>query len=312
MDFAIFKNLSRVILYCSFFILILFLYSCSKELNDLPAADRPIPSESISIDRQDFRKLPLEGAHNFRDLGGFKTLDNRSIKWGLLYRSDSLHALSNEDIDYLLRLKLSSIVDFRSTFEREDHPDKLIGNTRMYLLSIDPFKDILPENSDQSFEDLQKEMFSGNLDLSDYLVDFNRDLVSNFTPVYKDFFDTLINNKGLPLVFHCTAGKDRAGFAAALLLSVLGVPRDIVMDDYLATNFYTEDETNKKLFKINLFSLFQADTENIKKVLGVEERYLRAAFNQIDEQWGGMDNYFEKGLMLSKFEIEKIKSLYLE
>ena len=292
--------------------LVFLIYSCSQEIYDLPADERLIPSELSFDKRERYRKLPLEGAHNFRELGGFETLDNRKVKWGLLYRSDALNELSDEDLEYLQRLKLNAIIDFRSPIERSDKPDRFIENVNVHWMPIDPFGNNSPQDPNKSFEEIQREMFYGDLDISNFLVDFNQDLVSNFSDVYKNFIGMLIKNEGLPLVFHCTAGKDRAGFASALILSILGVPRDTIIQDYLATNIYTEKEIEKKLMQIKLFSFFQADTDNLRKVMGVEERYILAAFNQIDKDWGGMDRYIQEGLSLSDTDVEQIKSIYLE
>ena len=296
-----------------FFILLIFLtFSCSKEVNDFPAMERPLPFEVNLADREKYRKLPIQGAHNFRDLGGYKTRDNRAIKWGVLYRSDALHELTDQDIKYLERLKLNKVIDFRSPPERAEDPDRIISNTDVHLLSIDPFQEMGPKDSDMSFEDIQQEMFSGNLDLSNFLVDFNKILITEFTPIYKEFIDLLIANEGSPLVFHCTAGKDRAGLAAALVLSALGVPREIIIEDYLATNIYSKESIDKKLTQIKFLSFFQADIENIRKVMKVEERYIQEAFNVIDSEWGGIDAYLKDGLMLSHQEIDKLRSIYLE
>ena len=273
---------------------------------------RPIPAELPADNREEYRKLPLKGAHNFRELGGYRTQDNKSVKWGILYRSDELHALTAEDIKYLERLKLNTLVDFRSLGERENEPDPLLKETNILLLPIDVLAESSSEESVKSQQEIQEELFSGERDLSNLLVDANKDFATTFTPTYKIFIDTLIENNGLPLVFHCSAGKDRAGFAAAIVLSILGVPRDIIIQDYLATNAYTKDEIDRTIKQINISSLFQADIDNIRKVLEVEERYIQAAFDAIDKEWGSMELYFKNGLMLSEAEIEKIKALYLE
>ena len=290
----------------------ILLLSCSQVTSDLPGLQRPIPVELPADNREEYRKLPLEGAHNFRELGGYRTQDNKSVKWGILYRSDELHALTAEDIKYLERLKLNTLIDFRSMGERENEPDPILKETNIRLLPIDVLAESSSEEKDKTQKEIQEELFSGERDLSNLLVDANKDFATTFTPTYKIFIDTLIENNGLPLVFHCSAGKDRAGFAAAIVLSILGVPRDIIIQDYLATNAYSKDEIDRTIQQINISSLFQADTDNIRKVLEVEERYIQAAFDAIDKEWGSMELYFKNGLMLSESEIEKIKSLYLE
>ncbi len=292
--------------------LFILLLSCSQVTNDLPGLQRPIPAELPADIREEYRKLPLKGAHNFRELGGYRTQDNKSVKWGILYRSDELHALTAEDIKYLERLKLNTLIDFRSMGERENEPDPILKETNIRLLPIDVLAESSSEEKDKTQKEIQEELFSGERDLSNLLVDANKDFATTFTPTYKIFIDTLIENNGQPLVFHCSAGKDRAGFAAAIVLSILGVPRDIIIQDYLATNSYTKDEIDRTIEQINISSAFKVDTDNIRKVLEVEERYIQAAFDEIDKEWGSMELYFKNGLILSESEIEKIKSLYLE
>ena len=292
--------------------LFILLLSCSQVTSDLPGLQRPIPAELPADIREEYRKLPLKGAHNFRELGGYRTQDNKSVKWGILYRSDELHALTAEDINYLERLKLNTLIDFRSMGERENEPDPILKETNIRLLPIDVLAESSSEEKDKTQKEIQEELFSGERDLSNLLVDANKDFATTFTPTYKIFIDTLIENNGQPLVFHCSAGKDRAGFAAAIVLSILGVPRDIIIQDYLATNSYTKDEIDRTIEQINISSAFKVDTDNIRKVLEVEERYIQAAFDEIDKEWGSMELYFKNGLILSESEIEKIKSLYLE
>ena len=292
--------------------LFILLLSCSQVTSDLPGLQRPIPAELPADIREEYRKLPLKGAHNFRELGGYRTQNNKSVKWGILYRSDELHALTAEDIKYLERLKLNTLIDFRSMGERENEPDPILKETNIRLLPIDVLAESSSEEKDKTQKEIQEELFSGERDLSNLLVDANKDFATTFTPTYKIFIDTLIENNGQPLVFHCSAGKDRAGFATAIVLSILGVPRDIIIQDYLATNAYTKDEIDRTIQQINISSTFKVDTDNIRKVLEVEESYIQAAFDEIDKEWGSMELYFKNGLMLSESEIEKIKSLYLE
>ncbi|MEC7957974.1 MAG: tyrosine-protein phosphatase, partial [Pseudomonadota bacterium] len=98
--------------------------------------ERPIPLKFSENLREDYRKLPFTGAHNFRDLGGYKTEDGRTVKWGKIYRSDNLHSLTDEDLKYMKRLNIKSVVDFRSLEERESEPDRLNPDMTQVLLPI--------------------------------------------------------------------------------------------------------------------------------------------------------------------------------
>ena len=285
---------------------IIFFISGEKEIASL---DRPIPANLSENLREDTRKLPFTGAHNFRDLGGYKTSDGKTVKWGKVYRSDNLHSLTDEDVKYMERLNIKSVVDFRSDEEREDEPDRLTPNMTQILLPI-LFRP--KEIDDGTTKDLIKDLTFGNLDATNLLYDFNIAIVKQFTEEYKTFFRHIVDNNAEPLLLHCTAGKDRAGFASAMVLSILGVPREKVIEDYLLTNTYVKDHVDSEMLEIELKTFFQADTDNLRKINLVEERYIQAAFDTIDSHWGGMDRYISEGLNLTEEDIEKIRNYYLE
>ena len=276
---------------------------------EIPSFERPIPVKFSENLREDYRKLPFTGAHNFRDLGGYKTEDGRALKWGKIYRSDDLHLLTDEDLKYLSRLNIKSVVDFRSDEERESEPDRLNPDMTQVLL---PIKFKPEELDDETLKNLMKNLTFGTLDSSNLLRDFNIVIVKDFATEYKKFFRHVIENNAEPIVFHCTAGKDRAGFASAMILTVLGVPREKVIEDYLLTNTYVKDHVDSEMLEIELKTFFRADTDNLRKINLVEERYIQAAFDTIDSEWGGMDNYISGALGLSEEDILKLKDFYLE
>ena len=276
---------------------------------EIPSFERPIPVKFSENLREDYRKLPFTGAHNFRDLGGYKTEDGRALKWGKIYRSDDLHLLTDEDLKYLSRLNIKSVVDFRSDEERESEPDRLNPDMTQVLL---PIKFQPEEVDDETLKNLMKNLTFGTLDSSNLLRDFNIVIVKDFATEYKKFFRHVIENNAEPIVFHCTAGKDRAGFASAMILTVLGVPREKVIEDYLLTNTYVKDHVDSEMLEIELKTFFRADTDNLRKINLVEERYIQAAFDTIDSEWDGMDNYISGALGLSEEDILKLKDFYLE
>ena len=271
--------------------------------------ERPIPLKFSENLREDYRKLPFTGAHNFRDLGGYKTEDGRTVKWGKIYRSDNLHSLTDEDLKYMKRLNIKSVVDFRSVEERENEPDRLNPDMTQVFL---PIKFQPKEMDDDTIKNLMKDLTFGDLDSSNLLRDFNIAIVEEFTEEYKNFFRYIIENNADPFVFHCTAGKDRAGFASAMILTILGVPREKVIEDYLLTNTYVKDHVDDKMLEIELKTFFRADTDNLRKISLVEERYLQAAFDTIDSEWGGIDRYISEALSLNEEDILKLQDFYLE
>ena len=281
---------------------VIFFISGEKEIASL---DRPIPANLSENLREDTRKLPFTGAHNFRDLGGYKTSDGKTVKWGKVYRSDNLHSLTDEDLKYMERLNIKSVVDFRSDEERNEEPDRLTPDMTPILLPIKFEPEGVTEN-------LTRDLTFGNLDSSNLLRDFNIILVKEFTEEYREFFRHIVDNGGEPFLLHCTAGKDRAGFGSAMILTVLGVPREKIIEDYLLTNTYVSDHVDRKLLETELKTFFRADSDNLRKINFVEERYIQAAFDTIDSHWGGMDQYISEGLNLTEEDINKIKDYYLE
>ena len=293
-----------------FIVLTLAVFSVFWFNNKEPLSfERPIPLKFSENLREDYRKLPFTGAHNFRDLGGYKTEDGRTVKWGKIYRSDNLHSLTDEDLKYMKRLNIKSVVDFRSLEERESEPDRLNPDMTQVLLPIN-FQP--KELDDDSIKNIIKDLTFGDLDSSNLLRDFNIVIVEEFAEEYKNFFRHIIENNAEPLVFHCTAGKDRAGFASAMILTILGVPREKVIEDYLLTNTYVKDHVDDKMLEIELKTFFRADTDNLRKINLVEERYIQAAFDTIDSKWGGMDRYISEALNLNEEDILKLKDFYLE
>jgi protein-tyrosine phosphatase len=168
------------------------------------------------------RLLPLVGAYNFRDLGGYPTRDGRVTRWGKLYRSDTLHELTDADLEVLREVGLSSIIDLRTTAELE--------RTGRGLLGAEPVRHVhLPVVQEESVN--QGAPTEAQTDLAQryrwYLEVGRGALVSALTMVG--------DPESYPLVFHCAAGKDRTGVLAALVLDIIGVERNIIVEDYVLT-----------------------------------------------------------------------------
>jgi protein-tyrosine phosphatase len=260
------------------------LIACGDSLP--PALERAIPAELPKEVRESQRRLPVAGAANLRDLGGYTTRDGRALRWGLLYRSDALADLSDEDIAYLTRLKLHRVVDFRSAAERERDPDRLPEGVTVVL------QPIAGQGLDPSR--LQERLRAGDVSAGEaaaWLVDGNRAFVSEFRDVYSRFLRDLADPANLPTLFHCTAGKDRTGFAAATVLLALDVPRETAMRDYLLTNTFMQEKTRRTLQVIRLASLFRADPADLQPLFEARESYLGAAFAAIDQAPGATDAY---------------------
>jgi protein-tyrosine phosphatase len=255
------------------------------------------------------RHVALEGAHNFRDLGGYATEDGRHVRWGLFYRSDDLAQLSDADLEKLHALGIKLVCDFRSPEEKAEEPDRLPADGPPALVELPIF--------DQSFSPIafREKITSGTLgdaDLRQMLIEGNRMFATRYSAQYAEMLERLTQPAQLPALVHCTAGKDRTGFAAAVVLRTLGVPLETVYEDFLLTNHYTAREIERTLWIIRLASLFRTDPEQVRPVLGVERAYLEAAFAAVDERYGSFDAYRRDALGLDDAEAAAFRQLALE
>jgi protein-tyrosine phosphatase len=255
------------------------------------------------------RLLPLAGAHNFRDLGGYRTGDGQAVRWGLLYRSDDLEGLTNSDLRFLKKLGIRLVCDFRSEYERARKPDRLPVEDppEVELLAIED------ENFDpRAVEAMIRARSVDDVDFDSLLVDSNRSFATASTDQYARMFERIVERENLPALVHCTAGKDRTGFASAIILLALGVPRETVFEDYLLTNVYTANEIEKTLMKIRIYLLSSAGAERIRPLLGVRRDYLQAGLDAIDEHYGSVEAYLRDGLGVSDVELERFRAMMLE
>ncbi|MFT4224519.1 tyrosine-protein phosphatase [Dysgonomonas sp.] len=238
------------------------------------------------------RHLPMVGGYNFRDLGGFKTKEGRYTKWGKLFRADELSNLTEEDLQYLSSIPITSVIDFRAQSEVKRTPDKLPHTVRFtYPIAITP--------GNLSSEGIQANLLSTNIDTQ--MKYMNRLLVSDPPCVraFRIFFAIVQNNLSAPLIFHCSAGKDRTGMAAALVLYSLGVDEQTIMEDYLASKIYLSDK----------YDAFIAKYPRAESIFTVKKMFLKAGINQIKRDHGSVMDYLTKVL---KVDIVRMRRLYLE
>ena len=240
------------------------------------------------------RSLKLTGASNFRDLGGYVGAGGRGVRWRRLFRSDHLAGLTPDDERALQELGVVRAFDFRGVDERSAVPYDLKGMTQ-YSLPIEPtvvqrMKDLLESGHQITPADtveLMRQTYQA--------------FVHDNAPRFGSLFQHLLENDA-PLVFHCTAGKDRTGFAAALILLSLGVPRDIVMQDYLLTN---------ELYRMPGPKSSHAPQEVLNVLWRVRESFLNAALQAVDADYGGVDAYLVDELGVGTRERSRLEELYL-
>src|SRR2546421_11592437 len=241
------------------------------------------------------RHLMLSGASNFRDLGGYPTSDGRTVCWRQIFRSNHLGHLTDDDVSVLRQLGVRSAFDFRGAEERTA---ALCGMPEISALSLPVDPTVVAA--------LRATAAAGTPLSTDHAVEVMRDSYRSYVqknpPRFRALFGHLLEDRA-PLVIHCTAGKDRTGFACALILHALGVPDDVIADDYLLTNrFYRRDPNSSSDLP-----------DEVRRVLGsVETSFLAAAFDAIAEEYGGLESYFSDGLEFGATHRARLKARYLE
>jgi protein-tyrosine phosphatase len=255
------------------------------------------------------RLLPFEGSHNFRDLGGYETCDGRRVRWGKIFRSDHLAELTERDLDYFSALGIRLVCDFRGDEEIANQPNRLPKH--------DPPEQINPSVSGTSLMPgkIEAAIRSGNpdnLNFRQLLIDGNRFMVTGALAQYRALMRSLEREACVPLLFHCTAGKDRTGVGAALILLALGVPEETVMRDYLLTATYTHDRVERMLVGIRVDSHFRVDADEIRPIMSTRREFLQAALDTMKDDFGSIDRYMEEALLLTSERRDSLRSRLLE
>jgi protein-tyrosine phosphatase len=226
------------------------------------------------------RHFNLAGASNFRDLGGYPARDGRTVRWRQIFRSNHLGHVTGADIGVLRGLGLKCAFDFRGTEERTSAICGL-PEIAVHSLPIEP----------TVVAALRARAVGAPLTMADALDvmrESYRGYVRQNTPNFRTLFAHLLEDRA-PLVIHCTAGKDRTGFACALILHALGVPDHVIAEDYLLTNrFYRRDPAASPDLP-----------DEVSQTLGsVQASFLAAAFEAICADYGDLENYLGNALGL--------------
>jgi protein-tyrosine phosphatase len=241
--------------------------------------------------------VPLEGGSNFRDLGGYATSDGRRVRRGTVFRSAHLGGLTEADRGRLAELGVRTIVDLRGVGEAAETPHAVAGvGARIIGAHIEPGVG----------DKLRRAIADGTITpfvAMDFLTDHYRDYPRRCAPGFRTLFTTLGDVAHRPLVFHCTAGKDRTGFASALLLTLLGVPWDTVIDDYLHTN---------EVWTGHVGRYPELDIDTRAAIIEARTPYLEAAFEVVRADFGSPEGFATKALGLDKDSLERLKFELLE
>ena len=230
------------------------------------------------------RLIPLQASFNLRDFGGYPTGDGRTVKRGMLYRSGTMTLLTDEDEDHLRALGIRGICDFRRPNERRAEPTRwhepagIAYWSRDYIESSGVLSDILKDT--EATPDKMRQA----------MIHLYREIPTDHAPSYRAMFAQLARGDA-PLLINCAAGKDRTGVGAALVLTVLGVPRPLIDEDYLLTNDHADWPMlfGRRNTKVARFARKAPDA--IAPLLAADTAYLDAFFDTLDANHEGVDGY---------------------
>lgn len=264
------------------------------------------------------RWLPLEGGRNFRDLGGYTTQDGHQVRWGKLFRTGAMTELTDQDYQVLDTFDVATVVDFRTADERQSEPtDWRVDNAKVLSWEYEmdmgaggTFTDVFrqPDLSAEKVEVAMAKMYPN--------------ILESQKPAYRAMFDRLIQSDDA-LVFNCTAGKDRTGIAAALILTALGVDRDTVIKDFmLSDQYYLQNPVNfashaegeemdpKEQAMMAMFK--QIPAEVLQPIMGVRESFIQAAFDSMEQQSGSVMAYIQQELNVDDQALQQLRQNFLQ
>ncbi|MEV0524633.1 tyrosine-protein phosphatase [Streptomyces sp. NPDC050439] len=248
------------------------------------------------------RQIPLQGAVNVRDLGGYRTYDGERVRHGQVFRADALTKLTDTDVATLAGLRLKKVVDFRVPAEVQyDGPDRLpagLSPTARPVSDNGLFTTLMTVIG--SRDPVKQEEMLGNGRADAFMRDVYRTFVTD-GPNRAQFAATLRDiaqgGKASPLLFHCTAGKDRTGWTSYLLLRAVGVPEQTVVRDFLASNTYRAAYDAKVREGLKQGGLMQ-NPDLLIPLQEVRTGYLEAALTEVKKEYGSLNGYLRKGLGL--------------
>ncbi|UCD82262.1 MAG: tyrosine-protein phosphatase [Desulfobacterales bacterium] len=251
------------------------------------------------------RRVSLEGSVNFRDLGGYETVDGRRIKWGQVFRSDNLGRLTDRDVAYVQRMGIRLVCDFRTPAEAQKLPDRFPPGGDSRHLSM-PIQHGAFDPAD-TFERIKK----GDIEwmTEDFMIKGYIKNIDNFNTVWLEFFNRLADGAKRPLIFHCTGGKDRAGVCAALILLTLGVPEKTVVEDHGLSNIYIAAVLEKIYDQIRSHGV---NPQQVAPYFTAPRKAILGVIQHIRQNYGSAAQYLVNKAGVDEIIIEQLKKDLLE
>lgn len=241
----------------------------------------------------------LDGILNLRDIGGYQTKSGQTTRWGKIYRTAHLGNATDETLEILSRYGISLICDLRSNRELTENPDR-VPNGATYLHT--------PIYKDDQLSGIFPKLLFDRAALGDQLGAGYIRMIDERAEVFASLIGRFADPANLPVMFHCTAGKDRAGLTAAMLLTLLGVPRATIIADYTLSNLASEkifvDFMGKNGTNITRFGV---PLEQLRPLFIADPKWLENSLDHIDNNYGGVDNYLLKNGGLAADKIDTLR-----
>jgi protein-tyrosine phosphatase len=249
-----------------------------------PAFSNELPYERV---------IHLEGTTNTRDIGGYQTGDQRTLRWRQIIRSENLSRLTASDFQKLEEIGVKTVIDLRTDKEHDRSPTVWLGDNppRFYHFPIG--------DTNNSWFNAQRKMMKRNRfteeQSSEHMVEGYRMIAEEGPPSYKKLMELVLDQSNWPILIHCNAGKDRAGVAVTLILEALGVGRETIMEEYLLTNEIGRTEEKAILLskesKKYRRSGRSPSASAWMPIVGVQPEMLEAFYASVDKQYGSMDTF---------------------
>lgn len=253
--------------------------------------------------------LQLQGTPNFRDLGGTKSTDGRSIRPRLLLRSEGPFYLTPGDIDTLHGLGIKLVCDLRSDGERVSAPNGWCVGKPVELLNFQGSADLRAAGND-AWEALRADPSAKGAERA--MLHNYKSMPWVMAPHLRIMFDKIIDEKALPLLIHCTAGKDRTGFVVAILLLALGIPEETIMADYMLSARHIDHRFADGIVEAFTESFgFSPSPDTVVGMISLDRSYLEASFASAAEEAGSIDGYLEKNLGLTPIRLVQLREILL-
>lgn len=243
------------------------------------------------------KRFTIRKVVNFRTTGNIRNMEGRTLRQGLLYRSGHLHKLKRSSFRDIERLGIREVVDLRNSKEiaqKQDHlPNEIIYKNYSAF-----------EDEGDQLGQAKKLVLKGKVKGSDAdkrMTDFYKEYVTENPEVIRKII-TEIMESDQPVLYHCTAGKDRTGIVTALILTILKFDRKSIYNEYLLSNNYRENLVRKRLSLANTLHFLypKMDIQVLEKLSWVEKRYLESAFDEITRKYGSTDVYINEILGISE------------